>query len=123
MIARQAGDLTRAADHLQQALQIVKTNHDLPGQIAAFNNLALVCEDQKNYPRAVELAQNALDLCTRLGDRHREAALRNRLADLFHASEQPAAAMYHLKKAVEIFAEIGGEVEELEPEIWKLTEW
>jgi hypothetical protein len=82
-----------------------------------------VYEDQQDYPRAVELAQNALDLCARLGDRHREAALRNRLADLFHASNQPSAAMYHLKKAVETFAEIGWGAGDNEPEIWKLAEW
>ena len=123
MLARQAGDLTRAADHLQQALDIAETENHLPAQIAALNNLALVSEEQQDYPRAVELAQKALDLCARLGDRHREAALRNRLADLFHASHHPSAAMHHLKKAVEIFAEIGGEAGENEPEIWKLTEW
>ncbi|HLF89264.1 MAG TPA: tetratricopeptide repeat protein, partial [Anaerolineales bacterium] len=123
MIARQAGDPPRAAGHLQQALEIAESENHLPAQIAALNNLALVYEDQQDYPRAVELAQNALDLCARLGDRHREAALRNRLADLFHASNQPSAAMYHLKKAVEIFAEIGGGAGENEPEIWKLTEW
>jgi hypothetical protein len=31
--------------------------------------------------------------------------------------------MAHLKRAVAIFAEIGGHPEELEPEIWKLVEW
>ncbi len=123
MIARQAGDMSRAADYLQQALEMAEKTAHLPAQIAALNNLALACEDQGDYPRAVELAQTALDLCTRLGDRHREAALRNRLADLFHASDQPTAAMYHLKKAVEIFAEIGGRAGTYEPEIWKLTEW
>ncbi|GAB4577603.1 MAG: AAA family ATPase [Anaerolineales bacterium] len=123
MAARQTGDLPRAVHHLQQALAMADQTAHLPAQIAALNNLALAYEDQHDYPRAVELAQTALDLCTRLGDRHREAALRNRLADLFHASDQPTAAMYHLKKAVEIFAEIGGSPGAYEPEIWKLTEW
>ncbi|NJN44827.1 MAG: AAA family ATPase [Anaerolineae bacterium] len=123
MIARQAGNFTQASAHLQQALVIAENAKNLPAQIAALNNLALVCEDERDFDRAIELAQAALDLCAKYGDRHREAALRNRLADLFHASDQPSAAMYHLKKAVEIFAEIGGEIGTYEPEVWKLTEW
>jgi tetratricopeptide (TPR) repeat protein len=123
MVARQTGDFTQAADHLRHALVIAENAGHLPAQIAALNNLALVFEDEKDFDRAIELAQAALDLCAKYGDRHREAALRNRLADLFHASGQPSAAMYHLKKAVEIFAEIGGEVGTYEPEVWKLTEW
>jgi hypothetical protein len=31
--------------------------------------------------------------------------------------------MEHLKRAVTIFAEIGGQPEELRPEVWKLVEW
>ncbi len=31
--------------------------------------------------------------------------------------------MDHLKRAVAIFAEIGGRPGELEPEVWKLVEW
>ena len=31
--------------------------------------------------------------------------------------------MAHLKQAVTIFAEIGGEDGEMQPEVWKLVEW
>jgi hypothetical protein len=63
-----------------------------------------------------------------LGDRHRAAALHNNLADLYHASGCEAEAMAHLKQAVVIFAEVGGDVyrpdaAQVNPEIWKLTEW
>jgi hypothetical protein len=57
-----------------------------------------------------------------LGDRHREAALRNHLADLLHAAGRGEEAMAELKAAVTIFAEVGEEGK-LEPEIWKLSEW
>jgi hypothetical protein len=33
------------------------------------------------------------------------------------------AAMQQLKQAVAIFAQIGGQTEQWEPEIWKLVEW
>jgi hypothetical protein len=56
------------------------------------------------------------------GDRHREAALHNNLADLLHVVGRQEEPMGHLKRAVGIFAEIGEEGE-LQPEIWKLAEW
>ena len=56
------------------------------------------------------------------GDRHREAALRNNLADLLRATDRPEESMEELKLAVALFAEIGEEGR-LEPEIWKLTDW
>ena len=58
-------------------------------------------------------------LCTELGDRHREAALRNNRADLLHAAGRHDEAMDELKRAVTIFAEIGAE----RPEVWKLARW
>jgi hypothetical protein len=56
------------------------------------------------------------------GDRHREAALHNNLADLLRAAGRTEDAMGHLKQAVTIFAEIG-EPDDPRPEIWKLVEW
>ena len=64
----------------------------------------------------------ALDLCATTGDRHHEAALHNNLADLLHAAGHPEQAMERLKRAVAIFAEVGGEGEP-QPEVWKLARW
>ena len=72
---------------------------------------------------ALELAEAALALCASQGDRHREAALHNNLADLLYAKGRSADAMLHLKRAVAIFAEIGVEAGAMQPEIWKLVEW
>jgi hypothetical protein len=71
----------------------------------------------------LSLAETALTLCRELGDRHREAALQNNLADLLHAAGQSEQAMDHLKQAVTIYAEVGGQADEWHPEIWKLAEW
>jgi hypothetical protein len=70
---------------------------------------------------AIELTRAALALCTELGDRHREAALRNNLADLLHATERRDEAMHEPKRAVAIFAEIAAEGPR--PEVWKLARW
>jgi hypothetical protein len=53
----------------------------------------------------------------------KQAALENNLADLLHAQGREAESMEHLKRAVALFAEIGGRPGELEPEVWKLVEW
>jgi hypothetical protein len=64
-----------------------------------------------------------LRLCAAYGDRHREAALHNHLADLLHAANRSDEVMTHFKQAAMIFAEIGVEAGTLQPEIWKLAEW
>ncbi|HEX8927764.1 MAG TPA: tetratricopeptide repeat protein, partial [Actinomycetota bacterium] len=71
---------------------------------------------------AIELTTTALELCTAQGDRHRQAALHNNLADLLHAAGRGDEAMTHLKQAVAIFAEVG-EPDTLQPAIWQLVEW
>lgn len=60
---------------------------------------------------------------TRIGDRHRAAALHNTLADLHHAGGQEEQAMAQLKQAVVIFAEIGDVAGGENAEIWMLREW
>lgn len=95
-----------------------------PGvRIAALNTLALVCADGGDPDRAIALTRETLILCERQGDRHRQAALENNLADLLHATGRPDEALDHLRRAVTLFAEVGGRPGELEPEIWKLVEW
>jgi hypothetical protein len=64
-----------------------------------------------------------MEKCHTHGDRHREAALHNNLADLCHALGRSEEAMAHLKQAVNLFAEIGADLDERQPEIWKLVEW
>ncbi|MGZ8649498.1 MAG: tetratricopeptide repeat protein [Solirubrobacteraceae bacterium] len=89
--------------------------------MAALNNLALAHRQHGDLPRALELTRAALALCIEIGDRHREAALRNNLADLLHATGRSADAMEELKPSVTIFAEIGAEGPH--PAVWKLARW
>jgi|JI10StandDraft_1071094.scaffolds.fasta_scaffold395189_1 hypothetical protein len=71
----------------------------------------------------LQLIQEALAQVVRIGDRHREAALRNTLADLLHAGRETELAMEQLKLAVVIFTEIGSEAGGENAEIWMLREW
>ena len=123
ILARSRGDHAAAAAHLERGLAVAEALPDPSSRIAALNNLALACADSGDLARATALAEQALALGIALGDRHREAALRNNLADLLHAAGRGEEAMAQLKQAVVIFAEIGVEAGDAQPEIWKLTEW
>jgi tetratricopeptide (TPR) repeat protein len=92
-------------------------------RIAALNNLALIYGTGKDLNKAFALTEEALNLCILLGDRHREAALHSNLADILHKTDRHEEAIEHLKKSVVIFAEIGDNAEDLNPEVWKLVDW
>jgi DNA-binding SARP family transcriptional activator len=109
--------------HLEQSLAIAETLADPTIAVAALNNLSLASARAGDPGRALELTARALDICSRQGDRHREAALHNNLADLLHHSGRSDEAMAHLKWAAALFAEVGGNPDEMEPEVWMLVEW
>ncbi len=96
---------------------------DKSAQVAALNNLSLARSGADDIDGAIGLTESALEMCVALGDLHREAALRNNLADLLHSADRHDAAMAQLKMAVAIFAEIGEDAGAMQPEIWKRVEW
>jgi DNA-binding SARP family transcriptional activator/Tfp pilus assembly protein PilF len=121
-LATSAGDTATALGHLDRSLGLAQATADPGARVAALNNLALAHRARGELDRAIELTTTALELCSTQGDRHREAALHNNLADLLHAAGRPEQAMEQLKRAVAIFAEVGGEGEP-QPEVWKLARW
>ena len=121
MIARKVQPI-EARKHLETSLSLV-AELDPAVRAAALNNLGLVCLSAGDAESGLEYEQEALEVCRRLGDRHKEAAVHSNIADLLHASGRDAEAVEHLAAAASLFAEIGLEPGTLEPEIWKLTEW
>ena len=122
LLATSDGDLGTAAAELTESVALAGRSGDRDLTVAALNNLALARRAQGDLDAATDLTREALALCVGLGDRHREGALHNNLADLMHARGRSDEAMEHLKAAVEIFAEVGGQ-DEPQPEIWKLVRW
>jgi tetratricopeptide (TPR) repeat protein len=108
---------------LTRSLAISGDDPDPGAAIAARNALALVEAATGNRDGAIALLEEALAACRRTGETHLEAAVENNLADQLHAAGRPDEAMAHLKRAVALFAEVGGRPGELEPEIWKLVAW
>lgn len=123
VLARARRDLDEALIQLEQSMDFARQLSDPGATTAALNNLALVRAERGEFDEALALATAGLERCRAQGDRHREAALHNNLADFHHRAGQPEAAMSHLKQAVAIFAEIGGDGAARQPEIWKLVEW
>ena len=123
LVARERGDLDAARDALTRSLGIAAGDPDPGAAIAARNALALVEAAAGDRDTAIRLLEEALVACRRTGELHLEAAVENNLADQLHAAGRTDEAMAHLKRAVTLFADIGGQPGELEPEIWKLVAW
>jgi tetratricopeptide (TPR) repeat protein len=121
ILASHRGDLGAARAHIEASVALSEKLSDPVATAAALNNMALILKGAE-IENALRFAQRALDLCARVGDRHREAAMHSNLADLLRAAGRDEEAMGHLRLSAAIFADVG-EPDELRPEIWKLVEW
>ena len=90
---------------------------------AALNNLAIARRRSGDRGGAVAAATRALLMLEPVGDRHQLAALHSNLADALHGAGDEEGARRHLTESARLFAEVGAEVGQWEPEIWKLSEW
>jgi len=123
ILASSRGDANGARHHLERSLVLAESLNDPSIRAAALNNLALACAANGEVESAISFAEAALALCAAQKDRHREAAMHNNLADILYAAGRAEEAMSRLKQAVSIYAEIGVEAGNVQPEIWKLAEW
>ena len=123
ILARQEGEHATALTHLERSLALAEQAGTPAARVAALNNLARLRGATGDLDTALALLEQAVALCVRHGDRHHEAALYNHRADLLHRAGREEEAMSSLKAAVTIYAEIGMEAGDWQPEVWKLTEW
>jgi tetratricopeptide (TPR) repeat protein len=123
VLARKQGNLARAIDYFNRSLDRAREHEILGVQITAANNLALAETATGQHQLACDRLQKALQLCLTYGDRHWEAALRSNLADILHTLGKEEESMAQFKEAVTIYTDIGQEIGDARPEIWKLTEW
>ena len=123
ILARQEGEYAAAQTHLARSLALAEAAGTPSARVAALNNLARLRATTGDIDAALGLLEQALALGVQQGDRHHEAALYNHRADLLHRAGREEEAMASLKAAVTIYAEIGLESGDWQPEVWKLTEW
>jgi len=130
MLAARAGEVAEAETYLRESLAGARRPPEPSAgsappfgvAVAALNNLARLLAETGRGSEALEVAAEALELGSELGDQHRVAALHTNLADLLHAAGQGEAAMAHLKEAARRFASVDvGDAPR--PEIWTLVEW
>ena len=119
IVASHVGARDEAQEHLEASLTLAEKLSDPSAIVAALNNLAISTDDLE---RALSLEERALEVCARIGDRHREAALHSNLADLLRKAGRDNEALEHIKTSAAIFADVGSP-DELTPEVWKLVEW
>jgi predicted ATPase/DNA-binding SARP family transcriptional activator len=123
ILASKQEDRQEARRQLEESLRLAEDLGEPGIHAAALNNLAHAHYAEGEIELALALTEKALALSLSQGDRHHEAALHSKMADLLHTGGRSEAAMTHLKQAVSIYAEIGVEADTLQPEIWKLSEW
>jgi DNA-binding SARP family transcriptional activator len=116
-------DPVEAAAEFEKALMKAEEIGRADLAAAALNNLAIARRRVGNPDGAVEAAARALSLLEPLGDRHQIAALHSNLADALHEAGDEDEARRHLTESARMLAEVGVELGQWEPEIWKLSEW
>ncbi len=121
LIALDAGDVEGAVDASMRAVAAAADDADPASRIAALTGLAMAEAAAGKVDRALDHAGDALVVCRRIGDRHLEGAVENHVADILHAAGRDADALDHLRRAVEAFAEVGGDATDLDPGIWMLA--
>jgi len=121
LLALDAGDAELAVQELTLADAAAIKDPDPTARIAALACLALAEAATGEVDRAVGHGEAAAEACRAIGDRHLEAAVENHLADLLHAAGRDEESMIHLRRAVEAFAEVGGDTADPDPGIWMLS--
>lgn len=114
-----AADADLAIAHLDLALDLA--DGDDVARMAALNNKAHVLEESGDRDGAVELVLKAIEIAERTGHRHREATLRDFLADLYHRLGSSELSRNAQTAAMKLFAELG--TGNMEPELWLLSRW
>lgn len=113
-------DDQEARAHLEAAAASAGDDPHL--RMAALNNLSDRLARTGDLEAAMTLAREALGLAVEVGDRHRQAALHDRLAGLHKTAGELQESQVELLEAAEIFASLTGP-DVWEPELWRLVQW
>ena len=123
LIALDRDDPHAARSALELARVAARSDPDPTASIAADVGLAMAEAALGRLDLMLAHGENAVATCRLVGDRHLEAAVENHIADLLHAGGREDAARQHNRRAVEAFAEVGGDPADPDPGIWMLAAW
>ncbi len=120
LISLASGDAQTARIESERAVAAADPD-DPTARIAALTGLALAEASAGDLEAGLRHGDAAVELCRQIGDRHLEGAVENHLADILHTAGREDDAMAHLRRAVEAFAEVGGDPLATDPGIWMLS--
>ncbi len=123
LTALDRNDPVAARTALRLARVAALDDPDPTAGIAAEIGLAMSESALGQIEAMLSHGENAVLACQRVGDRHLEAAVENHIADLLHSAGLDEAARPHQRRAVEAFAEVGGNPADPDPGIWMLAAW
>jgi tetratricopeptide (TPR) repeat protein len=111
IIFRQRGELEKALEHYQKALQIHKeTGHRL-GEASDLGDLGIVFGQKDDLDEAREHFQKALEISKEIGNRLGEAAALNNLANVLRLKGNLKGALIYYRDALDVFRTIPAERE------------
>jgi DNA-binding SARP family transcriptional activator len=121
LLALDGGEPTTAVAHLLAAVEAAANDPDPTARIAALASLALAEAAAGALDAGLVHGEEAVVASRAIGDRHLEAAVENHLADILHAAGRDDESRVHLTRAIEAFAEVGGDPADPDPGIWMLS--
>jgi DNA-binding SARP family transcriptional activator/tetratricopeptide (TPR) repeat protein len=107
IVCRELARFDDAATLFRRALTIFTAAGDLQCAAQVLNNLAMASMEQGRFEEAQTLADEAFRLCVELGDEHRMANVMRVHGRLCLHRNDPAAAVGHLGRALEIVDSMG----------------
>ncbi len=106
------GQMERAHEYLERALNMCREQGDLRGEGWALNNLGRIYSILGQRERAREYFEQALQICREMGDRGDEVMNLNSLAGIHRALAQRMKSLDYCEQALSISREIGDHGEE-----------
>lgn len=109
----------RALIQLDRALEFAG-DHQI-ARMAVLNNMAYALGNLERHAEAIPLVLEAIDQAHATGFVHREAVLRNHLAELYYRVGRVEYSEREQVKAMGLFSGVSGE--DWQPEVWLLRQW
>ncbi len=106
IIFRQRGELEKALEHYQKALQIHKEIGHRLGEASDLGDLGIVFGQKDDLDKALENFQKALEISKDIGNRLGEAAALNNLGNVFRLKGDLEKALEHYQGALAQFRTI-----------------
>jgi CHAT domain-containing protein/tetratricopeptide (TPR) repeat protein len=105
-IAGTIGDLEKAVNEINQALEFYHEVNDKLGEGLALTALGLPHSLKRETDRATELHNKAIDIFRAIGDRYSEATALNALGQLYEGVHEYTLARSKYEQALQLFEEI-----------------